>query len=173
MSDSDSDAGVPLREPMSPSASPKRGASGKTSTASKRKRVAESEEPELEDVDSDAGTAAKAANASKKQKKKQKKSKKEVARDEALDEKLGVNHALAHMDGQLLADHIAQRLRRFEGEKISGIEEEELRVPGKRARRREMNDACTPSNTAHPQPRQSKTPPHGPKTAPCPPSPTS
>lgn len=140
MSDSEgSERGVPLREPLSPSTTPEPAARQPTaasSSSTKRKR-AESEEPELEDSDgelpnqSGAGgtTSGLSKRAAKKAKQKAKgKSKKETARDEALDSDLGVNHALAHMDGQLLADHIAQRVRRFEGDKLSPVEEDELRL---------------------------------------------
>ncbi len=49
--------------------------------------------------------------------------------DSALDAELGVNHAIAHMDGQLLADHIAQRTQRFRPE-LSLVEKDECHVPG-------------------------------------------
>jgi protein CMS1 len=49
--------------------------------------------------------------------------------EEALDADLGVNHAIAHMDSRLMADHIAQRTKRFRPE-LSLVEMEELHVPG-------------------------------------------
>lgn len=133
MSDSESETGVPLQEPLSPSTTPEAGTSR---PANKRKRAA-SEEPALEALsDSDAAPATAATTtqteskrAAKKRKQKNKKPK-DVAREEALDVELGVNHALKHMDGQLLADHIAQRVKKFEGEKLSGVEEDDLKVPG-------------------------------------------
>lgn len=135
MSDSESETGIPLQEPLSPSTTPEAGTSR---PANKRKRAA-SEEPALEalsDSDADPTAAATAATtqteskrAAKKRKQKNKKPK-DVAREEALDVELGVNHALKHMDGQLLADHIAQRVKKFEGEKLSGVEEDDLKVPG-------------------------------------------
>jgi len=50
--------------------------------------------------------------------------------DEALDLDLGVNHALAHMDSQLMADHLAQRTKRFQPD-MSPVEAEEIHVPEK------------------------------------------
>jgi protein CMS1 len=49
--------------------------------------------------------------------------------DEALDVDLGVNHAIAHMDSRLMADHIAQRTKRFRPE-LSLVEVEDVHVPG-------------------------------------------
>ena len=50
--------------------------------------------------------------------------------DEALDSELGVNHAVAHMDNQLLADHIAQRTKRFKPE-LSVVEMDDSYIPGR------------------------------------------
>lgn len=133
MSDSESGNGVPLMEPLSPSTTPEAGASRRPVSV-KRKRDTASEEPEFNSEDGNGEEAApvEEQTESKRAAKKKKKNKKpmDVARDEALDEELGVNHALAHMDGQLLADHIAQRVKRFEGDKLSGVEEDDLRVSG-------------------------------------------
>lgn len=137
MSDSDSDTGVPLHEPLSPSTTPETGHLTKPTTSTKRKRAAASEEPEVDDQgigsddsDAEAPKPQLSKRAAKKAKQAAKgKSKTQEARDEALDEELHVNHALKHMDGQLLADHITQRLRRFEGEKLSAVEQSDLRVP--------------------------------------------
>lgn len=49
-----------------------------------------------------------------------------MAQDEALDTTAGINRAIGAMDSQLLADHIAQRTRRFTTEE----EREELLIPG-------------------------------------------
>lgn len=49
--------------------------------------------------------------------------------EEALDVDLGVNHAIEHMDSRLLADHIAQRTKRFQSD-LSLVEVEEMYVPG-------------------------------------------
>ena len=49
--------------------------------------------------------------------------------DGALDMELGVNHAIAYMDSRLMADHIAQRTRRFQPE-LSVVEMEDIHVPG-------------------------------------------
>ncbi|GAB7355997.1 hypothetical protein MBLNU459_g6624t1 [Dothideomycetes sp. NU459] len=110
MSDSeDGTAGVPLIEPVSRSTSPEPHASG----AGKRKRGDESET---------------AATESKRAAKRKKSKKPKDISDEALDEEKGVNHAIAHMDSQLLADHIAQRTKRFQTD-LSTVELEDLRVP--------------------------------------------
>ncbi|CAK3790190.1 Hypothetical predicted protein [Lecanosticta acicola] len=94
MSDSgDDQAGVPLIEDLSDSPEPPK------SKTTKRKR-----EPEEDGVEE----SKKAAK-----KKKRTKKKPQDVDDEALDSKLGINHAIAHMDSRLMADHIAQRTRRF------------------------------------------------------------
>ena len=109
MSDSDSEqAGVPLIEDVSDSDAPA------TSNAAKRKR----------ENDPDAPVESKRAA-------KRKKSKKpKDVQDEALDEEKGVNHAIAHMDSNLMADHIAQRTKRFKPD-LSIVEAEDLHVPCK------------------------------------------
>jgi protein CMS1 len=109
MSDSDSEqAGVPLIEDVSDSDAPA------TSNAAKRKRETETDAP----VES-------------KRAAKRKKSKKpKDVQDEALDEEKGVNHAIAHMDSNLMADHIAQRTKRFKPD-LSLVEAEDLHVPCK------------------------------------------
>jgi protein CMS1 len=114
MSDSDSDqAGVPLIEGLH-SASPE-----PSKSSAKRKRAAD------EDAD---GQQPEAKTESKRSKKKRKKTKapKDVD-DEALDTELGVNHAIAHMDPSLMADHIAQRTKRFQPD-LSLVEAEDLRI---------------------------------------------
>ncbi|KAF2724666.1 hypothetical protein K431DRAFT_281617 [Polychaeton citri CBS 116435] len=50
--------------------------------------------------------------------------------DDALDMSANVNHAIAHMDSQLVADHIAQRTKRFQSE-ASLVELEDIYIPGK------------------------------------------
>ncbi|EMC98418.1 hypothetical protein BAUCODRAFT_32456 [Baudoinia panamericana UAMH 10762] len=47
--------------------------------------------------------------------------------DETLDLELGLNHAIAYMDGRLVADHIAQRTKRFRPD-LSMLEAEELHI---------------------------------------------
>lgn len=112
MSDSeDGTSGVPLIEPLSRSTSPEAGA---PSTGGKRKRGEETET-----------TATESKRAAKRKKSKKPKD----ITDEALDAEKHVNHAIAHMDSQLLADHIAQRTKRFQTE-LSTVELEDLRVPG-------------------------------------------
>lgn len=114
MSDSDSEqAGVPLIEDISDSDTPA------TSNATKRKRE--------NDNDNDAPTESKRAAKRKKAKKP-----KDV-QDDALDEEKGVNHAIAHMDSSLMADHIAQRTKRFKPD-LSLVEAEDLHVPCKHMR---------------------------------------
>lgn len=107
MSDSeDIGAGVPLVEALSRSTSPE------ASEPTKRKR--EDEAP------------AESKRAAKRRKSKKPK---DIA-DDALDLEAGVNHAIAHMDSQLLADHIAQRTKRFQSD-LSLVELDDLRVSGK------------------------------------------
>ena len=109
MSDSDYEqAGVPLIEDVSDSDA------AATSNTAKRKRENETDAP----------TESKRAA-------KRKKSKKpKDVQDEALDEEKGVNHAIAHMDSNLMADHIAQRTKRFKPD-LSLVEAEDLHVPCK------------------------------------------
>lgn len=63
--------------------------------------------------------------------KKQKKQKqKKVREDEGdLDMEAGLNRAFERMDGQLLADHIAQKTRRF-GTELSPVELSDLYISG-------------------------------------------
>lgn len=111
MSDSDDDqAGVPLIEDLSDSPEPQ------NSKPAKRKRDAE------DDAEVESKKAAK--------KKKRTKKKPQDVDDEALDSKLGINHAIAHMDSRLMADHIAQRTRRFRPD-ASLVEVEDVNVPGR------------------------------------------
>lgn len=49
--------------------------------------------------------------------------------DEGLDEETGVNSAYAQMDGQLLADHVAQKFERFNPDS-SALELRDMRIPG-------------------------------------------
>jgi len=105
MSDAGSDAaGVPLLESPSPSGSPE------PQSGNKRKR------------DSDSKPESKRAA-----KRKRSKKPKDIA-DDALDTEAGLNHAIAHMDSQLLADHVAQRTKRFQSD-LSLMELEELQLP--------------------------------------------
>ncbi|KAK5111927.1 hypothetical protein LTR62_004659 [Meristemomyces frigidus] len=109
MSDSeDTLGGVPLVEAVSDSGTPP------PQSANKRKRSEE-----------DANPTSKRAG--KKQKQKQTKKPKDVDND-ALDTDLGINHAIAHMDSKLLADHLAQRTKRFQPS-LSSVEAEDLQIP--------------------------------------------
>lgn len=111
MSDTDPlDAGVPLLESPSPSRSPS------PANGTKRKRTDDA--------------TAEPAPLSKRAAKRSKRTKKpKDITDDALDLEAGVNHAVAHMDSQLLADHLAQRTARFQPD-LSLMELDELRVPG-------------------------------------------
>lgn len=100
-------------EPLSPSTSPEPGPSG----AGKRKR-----EDETETTESKRAAKRKKAKEAKKSKKPR------DITEEALDEEAGLNHAIAHMDSQLLADHIAQRTKRFHKD-LSVMELEEMHIP--------------------------------------------
>lgn len=62
--------------------------------------------------------------------KKAKKKQKKQREDEAdLDVEAGLNKAFARMDGQLLADHVAQKTSRF-GTELSPIELSDLYISG-------------------------------------------
>lgn len=102
MSDTGDETGVPLIEGLSDSDAPA------PPTPNKRKRDAEE----------------------KKSAKRRKLKKPKDVDDEALDSELGVNHAVAHMDSRLMADHLAQRTRRFQPD-LSLVEVEERYIPGK------------------------------------------
>ena len=106
MSDSEDQAGVPLIEDLSDSPQPQKAKS------TKRKREA----------DNESKTAAR--------KKKRTKKKPDNVDDSNLDGELGINTAMAHMDSQLMADHIAQRTRRFQPD-LSAVELEDVHIPGK------------------------------------------
>lgn len=108
MSDTDGDnAGVPLIEDFTETDAP--------TTSTKRKREEDTEKPESK-------------RAAKRKKSKSKKPK--DVDDEGLDTELGVNHAIARMDSGLLADHIAQRTKRFQPD-LSAVEAEDLHLPEK------------------------------------------
>ncbi|KZF24270.1 hypothetical protein L228DRAFT_245179 [Xylona heveae TC161] len=66
-------------------------------------------------------------------KRKNKKATSEGFADADLDTENGVNAALGKMDGSLLADYVAQRTKRFEGE-LSLVELEDRRLPEKAIR---------------------------------------
>jgi protein CMS1 len=108
MSDSDSPShGVPLIEDLSDDSATK---------TPKRKR---------EDGENDAPTESKRAAKRRKNPKKPK-----DVDDSALDLERGVNNAIAHMDSRLMADHIAQRTKRFRPD-VSLVEADDLAVSGK------------------------------------------
>lgn len=110
MADSDDDqTGIPLIERLSETPPP---ASKK---ASKRKRDGE------EDGEAAEKKAAK--------KKRRTKKKPQDVEDDALDSTLGINRAIAHMDSSLMADHIAQRTRRFQPD-LSLVETEDIHISG-------------------------------------------
>ena len=94
-------AGVPLIENLSDSDAPA------PDTTSKRKRDAEG----------------------KSSAKRRKLKKPKDVDDEALDVGLGVNHAIAHMDSRLMADHFAQSVRRHYPD-LSLLEVEDKYIPG-------------------------------------------
>lgn len=61
--------------------------------------------------------------------KKRRKSKKPADVDDAaLDTELGVNHALAGMDSQLMADHLARRTKKFNPD-LTSVELDEIHIP--------------------------------------------
>lgn len=63
-------------------------------------------------------------------KKKRRKAKPKFEDDELIDMELGVNGAIAKMDSQLMADHLAQKTSRF-GADLSSVELADLSIPGK------------------------------------------
>jgi len=75
-------------------------------------------------------TAEQAAEPTLRSKKRRKKNKRHAAEDDLIDSAAGVNTAIAMMDSQLLADHLAQRTSRF-GADLSPIELSDLALPGK------------------------------------------
>lgn len=107
MSDSESVGGVPLIESLSRSPSPS------LKSSSKRK---------IEDH-SDSKKVAKTSK-----KLKRTKRPKDINEDD-LDVELGINRAFSQMDGQMLADYMAQRTKRFEPN-LSTVELEDLYLPG-------------------------------------------
>jgi hypothetical protein len=107
MSDSDTEAGVPLIEAEF------------DSLASSKKRKREAEE----------GTTPESKKAAKKAKRKQKKKLKVKDIDEDdLDQAMGVNRAFEKMDAQLLADYVNARTRLY-GKELSSVELEDRFVP--------------------------------------------
>jgi hypothetical protein len=116
MSDTE-EGGIPLMEPLSPTPSPE---PETRPSGSKRKR---------EDGDEDEAPVPQTKAAKRKKAKNAKKAKqpKDIEED-ALDLEAGVNHAIAHMDSQLLADHVAQRTKRFHTE-LSDMELEDMHIP--------------------------------------------
>ncbi|GIZ38084.1 hypothetical protein CKM354_000151000 [Cercospora kikuchii] len=107
MSDSEDQAGVPLIEPISDSDSP----APAKSKSNKRKR-------ETED-DAEAKKAARKAR--------RKAKKPQDIDDSTLDAEKGINTAIAQMDSRLMADHIAQRTKRFQPD-LSLVEAEDWRL---------------------------------------------
>lgn len=61
---------------------------------------------------------------------KSKKKKSKFQEDDSLDMELGINSAIARMDNQLMADHLAQKTIRF-GTELSTIELADLTISGK------------------------------------------
>lgn len=104
MSDSEEQVGVPLLDDYSDIGSPA------PNTAGKRKR--ENDVPTL----------------SKRALKRQKSQKTRDVGDATLDVENGLNPAIAYMDSKLMADHIAQRTKRFRPD-VSLVETEDLHIP--------------------------------------------
>ena len=104
----DEDTGVPLIESLDDSDV------SQTGPISKRKRSGDVESP------ADPKPVAK---------RKKKNRKPHDLDDGALDSELGVNHSIAYMDSALMADHVAQRTRRFQSD-LSSVELEDCHVTG-------------------------------------------
>jgi protein CMS1 len=82
------------------------------------------------DPESPAPSAKRKRDAEEKQSAKRRKLKKpKDVDDSALDVEAGVNLAIAHMDTRLLADHVAQRTKRFRPD-LSLVENEDIHIPG-------------------------------------------
>ena len=107
MSDSEDQGGVPLLEPISDSETEQ------TTKSTKRKRPANDED----------GLAAKKAA----RKAKRKSKKPNDIDDSALDAEKGINTSIAQLTPTLMADHIAQRTRRFQPD-LSLVEAEDWRL---------------------------------------------
>lgn len=75
---------------------------------------------------------AEAGDAGANDKKKKRKRKQEYEQDEAeMDVEAGLNKAFERMDGQLLADHLAQKTSRF-GTDLSSVELADLYISGEK-----------------------------------------
>jgi protein CMS1 len=61
--------------------------------------------------------------------KKSKSKKKKTDEEDGLDIELGINTAFAYMNSQLVADHVAQKTRKYESD-LSSIELEDKYIPG-------------------------------------------
>ena len=64
-----------------------------------------------------------------KMKKNRKTQRHDPAKEETFDLHMGVNMAIGKMNSSLLADHVAQRAKRF-GTDLSLVELEDMRIPG-------------------------------------------
>lgn len=105
MSDSEDQAGVPLIEDISDSDSP-------APTKSTKRKRANDDDPE----------AKKAARKAKRKAKKP-----QDIDDSTLDAEKGINTAIGQMDSRLMADHLAQRTKRFQPD-LSLVEAEDWRL---------------------------------------------
>ena len=94
----------------------------------KRKRV---EKDDTDDVVANKAAKRKRARQAKKAK---------YSNDEDLDQQSGLNLAIGRFDNRLLADHIAQRTKRF-SPKLSLVELEDLHIPGE-TRTTDLAEAC-------------------------------
>jgi len=108
MSDSEDQGGVPLLEGLSDQE-----ASGDATYPSTKRKRDEDAKPE-----------------SKRAAKRKKTKKPRDVDDEALDLEKGLNHAIGYMDSKLMADHVAQRTKRFQPD-LSMVEAEDVHVPEK------------------------------------------
>lgn len=72
-----------------------------------------------------------------------KKKRRRAQEDDAdIDTQAGLNKAFERMDGQLLADHLAQKTRRF-GTDLSSIELSDLDISGEGQHTRAHTHACS------------------------------
>ena len=90
-----------------------------------RKRPAEDDAP----VKKGEAPARRPAEGEAPAKKRRRKAKPKFEDDSLIDLELGVNAAIAKLDSQLMADHLAQKTSRF-GADLSSVELADLSIPG-------------------------------------------
>lgn len=95
-----------------------------------RKRPAEDDAPVKKRATEGEAPAKAPADGEAPAKKRRRKAKPKFEDDSLIDLELGVNAAIAKLDSQLMADHLAQKTSRF-GADLSSVELSDLSIPGK------------------------------------------